>query len=187
MLARLGSLEGAGIYAAAYRVIDMAFIPMRALLTASYARFFRAGELGLAGSVALARRLLPTSLCLASASAVVLVLGADVVALLLGPEFRASVDVLRMLAVIPVLRAVHYLAADALTGAGLQGVRTTAQIGIAVANVGLNLLLIPTLGVHGAVAASIACDAALAVALWAVIGVRLRSSSSARRHTVEVS
>jgi len=176
MLARLGSLDAVGVYAAAYRVIDMAFIPMRALLTASYAPFFRAGDTGLAGSVALARRLLPAGLGIASVASLLLLLGADVVAFLLGPEFSRSVDILRLLAVIPVLRALHYLPADAMSGAGLQGFRTAAQVGVAVANVGLNFVVIPWMGVHGAVLSSIACDAALAAVLWVSIVWRLRSS-----------
>jgi O-antigen/teichoic acid export membrane protein len=187
MLARLGPLEAVGVYAAAYRVVDMAFIPMRALLTASYARFFRAGDQGLAGSVTLARRLMLPSLGIASVATLVLLLGADVIALVLGPGFAATVGILRMLAVIPVLRALHYLAADALTGAGLQGVRTAVQFGVAGANMGLNLLLIPMLGVHGAVAASIVCDAALALVLWAVVGIRLRSSAPNHQCEAEVS
>jgi O-antigen/teichoic acid export membrane protein len=174
MLARLGSLDGVGVYAAAYRVVDMAFIPMRALLTASYARFFQAGEHGLAESVALARRLLVPSLGIASAAALLLVLGADLVVLLLGPEYSAAVGFLRLLALIPVLRAVHYLAADALTGAGLQGVRTVAQLGVAGFNVALNVVLIPTLGVYGAVWTSIASDATLGVVLWVIVRRRLR-------------
>src|ERR1700722_16914892 len=43
MVARLSTLEAAGIYAAAYRLIDVAFIPVRALLNAAYPSFFRHG------------------------------------------------------------------------------------------------------------------------------------------------
>jgi len=71
-----------------------------------------------------------------------------------------------MLAVIPVLRTLHYLAADSLTGAGKQNVRTAWQIAVAATNVVANLVLIPVWGVYGAIVSSIAADLGLAVVLW---------------------
>ena len=53
MLARLATLDAAGIYAAAYRLIDIAFLPIRALLAAAYPSFFRHGEDGIGGSLSL--------------------------------------------------------------------------------------------------------------------------------------
>ena len=44
MLARMATLDAVGIYAAAYRLIDVAFIPVRSLLYAGYTDFFRAGQ-----------------------------------------------------------------------------------------------------------------------------------------------
>lgn len=51
MLARLAVLEATGLYAAAYRLIDVAFVPVRSLLAASYARFFQRGAAGIKGSL----------------------------------------------------------------------------------------------------------------------------------------
>ncbi len=61
MLTRLGSLDAVGIYAAAYRLIDAGFIPIRSLLYAAYPRFFQHGASGISGSTRYARRLLPRS------------------------------------------------------------------------------------------------------------------------------
>ena len=61
MLVRLSSLSAAGIYAAAYRLIDVAFLPVRSLLWASYARFFQHGVAGLRGTLGFAKRLLPVA------------------------------------------------------------------------------------------------------------------------------
>ena len=36
MLARLGTLQATGIYGAAYRLIDVTFVPVSSLLTASF-------------------------------------------------------------------------------------------------------------------------------------------------------
>ena len=46
MLARMDTLQAAGIYAAAYRIIDFTFVPMRAALAAAYPRFFKSGAEG---------------------------------------------------------------------------------------------------------------------------------------------
>ena len=63
---------------------------------------------------------------------------------------------------------------DALTGAGLQGARSAWQLGVAVLNAALCLLLIPAHGAGGAVVASVVCDGVLAAGLWGLIAVRRR-------------
>jgi O-antigen/teichoic acid export membrane protein len=176
MLARLASDASAGVYASAYRAIDLACVPLRALFGAAYIRYFRAGTAGLQGTVRIARQLLVPSLAAAVASALLLLATAGLLPLLLGPEFERAVGITRWLALIPVLRALHYLPADSLTGAGMQGIRTVCQLGIAILNVALNLILIPAYGISGAVASSIATDALLACALWIVVARRLRPS-----------
>ena len=66
MVARLSTLEATGIYGAAYRLIDVAFIPVRALLNAAYPGYFRSGASGIKGSLdygrPLFRRTLPYSI-----------------------------------------------------------------------------------------------------------------------------
>src|SRR5438445_12622954 len=59
MLARMASLDAVGIYGAAYRLIDVAFVPVRSLLSAGYQGFFRAGRNGMQGAIDYMRRLLP--------------------------------------------------------------------------------------------------------------------------------
>ena len=79
MLARLATLDAAGIYAAAYRLIDIAFLPIRALLAAAYPSFFRHGEDGIAGSLGFARRLMPKPLMYSAVVAVGMTLAAPLV------------------------------------------------------------------------------------------------------------
>lgn len=174
MLARLGTLEATGIYSAAYRLVDMAMVPMKALLAANYTRFFREGAHGLPGAVGHSRRLATPGLgyCLVASAA--LVAGADLVPIVLGEAYEPAVAALRGLALLPLLKGVHYLAADALTGAGQQGARSVVQIGVAVLNLGLNAWLIPLFSWRGAVAASLVCDLVLGACLWSLVAVRLR-------------
>ena len=129
MLARLGTLEAAGIYGAAYRLIDVTFVPIQSLLAAAYPNFFRTGVAGISATLGYARRLVwgrwPIRLRLASPSCC-------------SPgSFRSflvrntcyTAEALRWLALLPVLKVLHYFLSDSLTGAGYQGVRTCIQGG----------------------------------------------------------
>src|SRR5260221_4310378 len=127
MLAKLSTLEATGIYGAAYRVIDASFTPVRAVLAASYARFFQHGVRGLGASLAYARKLLPTAAAYSLVAGICLALASPLLPRLIGPSFASSVEAVRWLAVLPLIRTVHYFAADSLTGAGFQGPRSVVQ------------------------------------------------------------
>ena len=172
MLARLGSLDATGIYSAAYRLIDIAFIPVRALLNAALPSFFRNGAEGISGTVRYGRRLLLRILPYPIVAFAALMIAAPVVPLILGPQYSNVTEALRWLSLLPLLKTLHYFAADSLTGAGFQGTRTTVQVGIAIFNVLFNLWIIPAYGWRGAAWSSLASDGLLAATLW-LIAIRL--------------
>ncbi|MHB1330016.1 MAG: lipopolysaccharide biosynthesis protein, partial [Gemmatimonadales bacterium] len=62
LVARLSSVDAAGVYAAAYRIVDVAFAPVRALMYSSYATFFAHGALGVRSAMSFAGRLARLSL-----------------------------------------------------------------------------------------------------------------------------
>jgi O-antigen/teichoic acid export membrane protein len=169
MLARLSTLAASGVYGAAYRIIDVSFAPVSALLSASYARFFQHGTEGLPGTLHLARRLLPLAAAYGVACGLALVLLAPLVPLVLGARYALIAPMIVWLAPIPLLRACHYFLADALTGAGHQRVRSAVQIVVAGANVFLNLWLIPIYSWKGAAWTSLGCDGLLALLLLLAI------------------
>ena len=180
MLARFDALGVTGIYGAAYRIIDVAFLPVRALVFAAYPRFFARGASGIRSALKFAQALLPAAAAYGLVAAAALFALSPLVPLVLGPSFAGVAVAIRWLAVLPLLRAMHYFAADALTGAGHQELRTAAQIGVALLNVALNLLLSPAYSWLGAAWASLASDGALAVSLWMIlIGLTRRSGSAA--------
>ncbi|MFN2609344.1 MAG: oligosaccharide flippase family protein [Actinomycetota bacterium] len=169
MLAKLSTLGATGIYGAAYRIIDVAFTPVRSLLYAGYARFFQHGTKGVKGSLAFAKRLLPIAAIYALAVGGLLIVSAPLVPRLIGKDFSESVLALRWLAFLPLLKSFHYFAADTLTGAGKQGTRSAIQAGVAVFNVGINLWLITSYSWRGAAWSSLASDGLLALTLWIVV------------------
>ncbi len=179
MLGRLSTLDATGIYAAAYRAVNSAFIPVMALLMATYPRFFRAGMAGIEGSTAFARRLLAPAAAYGVAAGIAIYLLAPLAPHILGADFRGSVAALRWLAPIPLLSSLYYLPADALTGANAQGLRTALQLSAAAINVVLNLLLIPAYSWRGAAWSTLATLAFLAAALWLATALLRRASPGA--------
>jgi O-antigen/teichoic acid export membrane protein len=187
MLARLATLDAAGIYAAAYRLIDVAFLPIRALLAAAYPSFFRHGQDGIAGSFRFARRLVPRPLVYSAAVAAGMTLAAPLVPRILGAEYARTTEALRWLSLLPLLKTLHYFAADALTGAGHQGLRTLMQVVVAGFNVLVNLWLIPAYSWRGAAWSSLASDGLLAVALWScALLLRTHSASATAGHAARL-
>jgi O-antigen/teichoic acid export membrane protein len=180
MLARLSTLEATGMYAAAYRLIDMAFVPLKSILTVAYAKFFKQGASGIRGSIKVAQRLLPIMAGYGLVAGLGLLFCAPIVPLLLGEKYAASVQVLKWLAPLVFLKGLHYIAADALSGADLQFQRSVVQIGIAVMNVLLNLWLIPRFSWHGAVISTLISDGMLMVVLWSLVAWRYRQETIAQ-------
>ena len=179
MVAGLATLEAAGVYAAAYRLIDVAVIPVRAILSAAYPGFFRLGKDGLGATARHSRRLLARILPYSLFAFVALLLGAPLVPHILGHQYADITAALRWLALLPLLKTLHYFVADALTGAGHQGMRTLTQIGVAVFNVLINLWLIPAYGWRGAAWSSLASDGLLALSMWFIVTLLHRRERSA--------
>jgi O-antigen/teichoic acid export membrane protein len=169
MVARLATLEAAGIYAAAYRLIDVVFIPVRALLSATYPGFFRSGAAGLRGSLQYGRRILVGALPYSLFAFGAVWIAAPLVPHILGQEYAHVTAALRWLAVLPVLKTLHLFIGDSLTGAGHQRERTFLQVGVAVFNVLVNLWAIPAYGWLGAAWSSIASDGLLALCLLVLV------------------
>jgi len=181
MLARLGTLEATGIYGAAYRLIDVSFAPVASLLAAAYPGFFRAGASGISAAIQYAKPLFWRALAYATLVSGAMIAGAGIVPYILGSEYRLTVEALRWLAILPILRAVHVFLADALSSAGYQGLRSSIQLGVAVFNVLINLWIIPAYSWRGAAWSSIASDALLACGVGAAVTALSRRSQVAAR------
>ena len=174
MMVQLSSLDAAGIYAAAYRLIDVAFLPVRSLLWATYPNFFRRGTNGIGATLRYAGRLLPRALGYSLVAMVGLFVAAPVLLHLLGAEYARTVSALRWLTPLLLFKTLHYFAADALTGADMQRLRTMIQIGVAIFNVLVNFWIIPAYSWRGAAWSSLASDGLLAAALWSAAFIFMR-------------
>jgi O-antigen/teichoic acid export membrane protein len=180
-LVSLGQTTAAGIYSAAYRVVDAATSPIYAIYAAATPRFFREGSRGVRSARAFARTTLARTLPYSLAAAVALWFAAPLVPLLFGATFRESVAALRWLCLLPVLRALHYAWGTAITASASQWNRTAAQFSAAAFNLLLNVLLIPRFTWRGAAVASLLTDGFLAAASYFVLARLSRRESGAAR------
>ncbi|MGK7888383.1 MAG: oligosaccharide flippase family protein [Leptolyngbyaceae cyanobacterium] len=169
MLASMSTLVATGVYGAAYRIIDVAMIPILSLLGATYGQFFKRGASGISGSLAFAKKIMPFAGGYGFLASAAVWLVAPIIPYILGPEYASSVDALRWLSPIIFFKALQFFAADTLTGADLQGVRSTLQAIAAGANALGNLWLIPLYSWKGAAIASLATDGLLVISLWSLV------------------
>jgi O-antigen/teichoic acid export membrane protein len=174
MLARLSSVEAAAIYAAAYRFIEAAILPIRSVANAAYPEFFRHGLLGVTSGFAFARRILRHSTLYGLAMAVALFVAAGLVPIVLGGAYLASAVAMRWLCMLPAIKCVHIFLSDTLTGSNYQWQTSSAQIAVAVFNVLINFWLIGTFSWRGAAWSSLATDGMLMVLLYMIIHWHLR-------------
>ena len=168
-LVSLGQITAAGIYSAAYRVVDAASSPIYAVYAAATPRFFREGVGGVRPARLFARTTLRRTLPYSLAAAAALWLVAPLLPLLFGASFRDSVAALRWLCLLPVLRALHYAWGTAITASASQWNRTATQFSAAALNLLLNFLLIPRLTWRGAALASLLTDGFRAAASYLML------------------
>jgi O-antigen/teichoic acid export membrane protein len=166
MLSRLADLAATGVYGAAYRVIDVTMTPIRSLAAAAYPHFFRKGVGGMAQTYPYALSLIAKTSIYGAFASAGLWLAAPILPHILGNQYRGVLPAVRWLALIPFLRCIHSFMADALSGAGLQRVRTGIQVMVALINIGLNVVILPRYSWRGAAWTSLGCDGLLAALFW---------------------
>jgi O-antigen/teichoic acid export membrane protein len=181
MLSKFSDLFATGVYAAAYRVIDVSMTPIRSLAAAAYPRFFLRGLDGLAATYRYALTLIAKTAIYGSAASAGLWLSAPLLPILLGSKYAAVAPAVRWLALIPFLRCVHSFLADAFSGAGLQHVRTAIQVLVAILNTAANFVILPRYSWRGAAWVSLGCDGLLVIAFWlsAFYGLSKKNLTSA--------
>jgi O-antigen/teichoic acid export membrane protein len=171
-LVSLGQTYAAGIYAAAYRVVDVASAPLYGIYAAATPRLFREGGKSVHDADAFTKRLMRRTVPYGIAIGGALYACSGLLPRLFGPSFQGSVIVLRWLCLLPLLRVLHYSWGTTVTASASQWNRTATQLGAAGLNLFLNFLLIPRWSWHGAAIASLLTDGSLALSsrfvLWRI-------------------
>jgi len=153
-LARYGAAQSVGMYTVAFRVVQMALVPIKALSTASQARYFRAGEGGVDGTLDVAWRLARGMIPMALLLGLGFYVAAPLITWVTGAQYAESTTILRCFVGLPVLLAAQSLLGDALSGSGNQKTAAILQVAAAGLTCGLCIVLIPRFDWRGAVASS---------------------------------
>ena len=171
-LVSLGQTYAAGIYSAAYRVVDVATAPLYGIYAAATPRLFREGARSVIHAASQSRRLLLRTIPYGLAVAAALYFAAPLLPRLFGSSFQGSVAALRWLCLLPLLRVFHYAWGTTITASASQWNRTATQFGAAALNLLFNFLLIPRWSWQGAAVASLITDGSLAISsrlvLWRI-------------------
>jgi O-antigen/teichoic acid export membrane protein len=162
-LVSLGQTYAAGIYSAAYRVIDVATAPLIGLYAAAMPRLFREGHKSVDHARVLSRRLMLRTVPYGIAAAMALYACAGLFPRVFGQSFAGSVAVVRWLCLLPLIRVLHYAWGSTITASASPWNRTVTQLGAAAFNLLLNALLIPRWSWQGAAIASLLTDGSLAI------------------------
>lgn len=150
LLIRFTDAHITGFYAAGFRVVLFAAIPLMAFLAAVSPRFFAEGSSSPRAAFAFAKRIMPYTLGLGLAASTGLWFVAPIIPVVIGIDFSDTPMVVRWMALYVLLQAFQYPLADALTASGLQTKRTVGQLAGVAVNVSLNLWLIPVYNWPGA-------------------------------------
>lgn len=168
-LVSLRQEKAAGIYSAAYRIVDVASTPIYSIFAAAFPQFFREGARSVRHARDFSIRLLRKTVPYSILAALLMALGASALPYVLGKSFTASTSALRWLCLLPLIRCFHYAAGTTITGSVSQWYRTVQQLSAAALNVGLNAILIPRFSWQGAAMASLLTDGSLALMNWVCV------------------
>jgi O-antigen/teichoic acid export membrane protein len=169
VLARVADDATLGAYGAASRFLQLGLFPMQVATRILYPSFFVHGASGIAASRRLALRVVPAMVAVGALSALAVAVAALFAPWLLGAEYASATRTASQLALALPLMALQYPAADALTGAGRQGLRAWVY-GVAALLFGLLLAAGAAVGgTEGVIAAFITGHALLAGALWGCV------------------
>lgn len=181
MLVAAGMPTAAGLYTAGYRVVTYSLLPVQSLVYATYPRFFRRGHAGgIEHTWRYARFLSKPMLAYGAVTMTALVVLAEPIADVIGDEYGEVVSVIRVMAPLLLLLSIRTTLGNALTGANYQTFRTVIIVIAALANIGLNLALIPQFSWRGAMTATYITEVFLVVSSLAAIR-RMRRAEAALR------
>lgn len=174
LLARLTSLDVTGVYSAGYRFVDLAFLPLHALISAAAPRLFRAGSRGTGHALRASLPLLWPSLLYALAVGIGLSLAAPLIPYLLGQSYEVAVIVVRWLAWLPLVNLPRLLLQRSLVTSDAQVLGMITVLAGALVNIVLTVWWIPRWGWQGAAAATYVAEVLMVLILLGMIALRIR-------------
>lgn len=158
--------EAAGLYAAAFRVVDVVTLPMKALGYALYARMFKLAAESIEACRALARRMAALAAGIGAAGGLGLVAFAWLLPIVFGGAYAELPWLVRLLSPMPALFGAYVVGADLLSATGRQSHRLGVVVVSLALTLGLCWVATPILGLEGAVLARLAVYALCTAIVW---------------------
>jgi O-antigen/teichoic acid export membrane protein len=159
-----------GLYGAAYRIVQLGIVPLGALVNTTHVKFLApSDEPGHYLRLALKYSRIAAVYGIAFAAGVIVT--APLFPLIMGDSFEGSVEMVRWLSPIVLLRGLGLYSLNALLGLGKTGLRTGIVVANAAFGVVLYLLLIPGRGWEGALIGSLVTEALQVVMTWSALVV----------------
>ena len=166
---RLAGSEIAGIYSAAYRMVNALTLPVASLALAAQPRLFRQGANQAEGNPHLVRHLALVAVAYGLAASVALLLLASLLPWLLGQAFEPAVRGVRLLVLVPPLFSLRLIGNAVLMTTGRQLVRILIEVPGIILLIGLALLWVPKYGLVGLAMTVTTTEALLAAGVWGVL------------------
>ena len=181
LLNTYGYAADAGRYSAAYKVLQMASLPTKAVVSATHHRFLQQSDRPAHDQTHRAARLSVVVGAYSTVVSVLMFLLADWVPLILGDAFESAVEPLRAISFVLVIRSLTWFPFNGLMGLGLHRSRMIILVFTAGTNLTLNVLLIPDMSWQGAAIATYASESVFLILSWIVL---LRARRSEARGTI---
>lgn len=151
LLAGLASLHAAGTYGLAYRMLEMAQMPLQALGMSTATHLARRHGHSHRAATRDLMHILPIPIAYALLAVPVLFGVAWLVPWVFGPAFASASTSIRALAFLPLIMAPRVQIQASLNAAGLQGQVAATHFAGAALGIAMNLYLIPRFGISGAI------------------------------------
>ena len=169
LLVRLTDPGTAGLYAAAYRAVQVAAAPLKALVAASHRRFLQHDPDRTGEHVQRALRYTAPSAGYAAAAALAVFIGAPALPAVLGASFSGSVPMVRALCGLVLLRSLGVFAFNALMGLRSHGSRLLAVGSAATVAAVLTAVLVPMWSWWGAAVATMVAELVFLGTCWGAL------------------
>lgn len=178
LLGHYGMNAANGIYSMAYKAVDTGTIVIRSIHNAVFPKFCRKGAIGIQATRTFAQKILGKTFWISLAISAALFVLAPLIPIFAGKTFALSVNALRWLCILPILRSFHLSAGDALSSSGFQRYRFVYELVAAAGNLTVNLIVIPLYSWKGAAIVSLATDGGLALAAWLTVNAVVARASN---------
>ncbi len=170
LMIEMGHANDAGPYAAAYRIIQIAMVPLRSLVMATHLRFLQAGQKSGPRVVIMQAIVLSAiSSVLAIGLGISVLICQPLVVKILGNEYSGTRPILLPLIPLLVLRGLSWFPLNGLMALGHLKARVTVLVCSSTTNVVLNFALIPRYSWRGAVISTIAAETVFASLAWGIL------------------